>query len=397
MDQLRQALESREGGKLLLLTLESLEIGEEIRTQLAQAIQTVLNPLVHSGPKHEVAGPSNAGTFGNACTIMQAVTCISPRGKHDLSLSGEMVHLRNAKTDLIISISDVDAIAVLDNLPKDKKGRILMVLHLKRGRTAAYNKQKLSDVVFQVSASDQLDIAHPKTKAKLAGPAVVVLCKILGAIGVQPAAFIAPSQSIFRSSTGHNCVEAIVKVNQGFLFPMPQHLLFLERPQIFIPLADIKAVDFARASGMSQTFDLHVHLAESGLQEFSHIPQAEASSLQQYMTNRGIKIAGQDQAPAMAKAQAVAGDGSGSDSEEDSDFDPDRSSGSGEPAASADDAIKEDEVDSPTAQQSSSEDEDDSEEEVELFSDEDVPASKVRELVSREDDDQRKAKRQRKQ
>ncbi len=56
-----------------------------------------------------------------------------------------------------------------------------------------------------------------------------------------------------------------------------------------------------------------------------------------------------------------------------------------------------DQVDSPTAQQSSSEDEDDSEEEVELFSDEDVPASKVRELVSREDDDQRKAKRQRKQ
>ena len=56
-----------------------------------------------------------------------------------------------------------------------------------------------------------------------------------------------------------------------------------------------------------------------------------------------------------------------------------------------------DQVDSPTAQQSSSEDEDESEEEVELFSDEDVPASKVRELVSREDDDQRKAKRQRKQ
>ena len=67
---------------------------------------------------------------------------------------------------------------------------------------------------------------------------------------------------------------------------------------------------------MSQTFDLHVHLAESGLQEFSPHSQAEASSLQQYMTNRGIKIAGQDQAPAMAKAQAVAGDGSGSDSEE---------------------------------------------------------------------------------
>lgn len=52
---------------------------------------------------------------------------------------------------------------------------------------------------------------------------------------------------------------------------------------------------------------------------------------------------------------------------------------------------------SPTAQASSSEDdEDESEDDVELFSDDDVPASKIRELVSREDD-QRKFKRQRKQ
>ena len=57
-------------------------------------------------------------------------------------------------------------------------------------------------------------------------------------------------------------------------------------------------------------------------------------------------------------------------------------------------------ADFPEAQQSSSEDdEDDSEEDVELFSDDDVPASKIRELVSREDqeDGQRKAKRPRKQ
>ena len=52
---------------------------------------------------------------------------------------------------------------------------------------------------------------------------------------------------------------------------------------------------------------------------------------------------------------------------------------------------------SPAAQASSSEDdEDESEDDVELFSDDDVPASKVRELVSKEDD-QRKAKRLRKQ
>lgn len=57
-------------------------------------------------------------------------------------------------------------------------------------------------------------------------------------------------------------------------------------------------------------------------------------------------------------------------------------------------------ADSVDAQSSSSEtDEDDSEEEVELFSDDDVPASKIRELVSKEcqQDGEHRAKRPRKQ
>lgn len=88
------------------------------------------------------------------------------------------------------------------------------------------------------------------------------------------------------------------------------------QPQIFIPLEQIKAVDFARASGMSQTFDVHVHLREGGLQEFSQIPQNEATGLQQYMAKQGVAVGGADQPPASVKAQPGPIDASGSDSEE---------------------------------------------------------------------------------
>ena len=88
------------------------------------------------------------------------------------------------------------------------------------------------------------------------------------------------------------------------------------QPQIFIALADITAVDFARASGMSQTFDVHIHVKEGGLQEFSQIPQNEASGLQQYMANQGVALGDSAQPPASAKAQPGPMEHSGSDSEE---------------------------------------------------------------------------------
>ncbi|KAK9833669.1 hypothetical protein WJX74_002308 [Apatococcus lobatus] len=373
MDRLRQAVDTKEGGKHLLQQLGDLDVPSAQKTKLADSIFQVLDSKSIAGDGN--ATPSASAGLQNALPVMQSITCISPRGKHDLYLSGEMLRFANTKSSLELKISDLEAVAVLDNMPRDKKGRVLLVLHLRRGVTAAYNKQKIVDIVFQVSSSDQLEIQHPKTTAKLKGPAVVVLCQLLGAFGVQPGAFIAPSQSIFRSAAGHNAIETVVKVNQGLLFPLPQHLLFLERPQIFIALADIRAVDFARAGGMSQTFDIHVHLKEGGLQEFSQIPQNEAFGLQQYMTNQGVALGGADEQPASAKAQPGPMDVSGSDSEEDSDFDPDKSSGS-QPAASAEDNSKDDEAGSPDAQSSSEDDEDDSEEDVELFSDDDVPASK---------------------
>ena len=95
----------------------------------------------------------------------------------------------------------------------------------------------------------------------------------------------------------------------------PSSSLYMQ-PQILIALADVKAVDYARATGMSQTFDMHVHTNDGSTYEFSHMPQNEAPGLQQYMAKQGVAAAGGDQAPASTKSQSAAADASDSDSEE---------------------------------------------------------------------------------
>ena len=88
------------------------------------------------------------------------------------------------------------------------------------------------------------------------------------------------------------------------------------QPQIFVPLTEVQEVDFARVSGMSQTFDMHVHLREGNLLDFSQIPQNEAYGLQQYMTKAGVALSGGPSQPVVTTAQPAAEEDGDSDSEE---------------------------------------------------------------------------------
>lgn len=54
------------------------------------------------------------------------------------------------------------------------------------------------------------------------------MCQAFGMVGVQPTRFSAPDKELFTSSGGAVGVEAFVKARQGYLFPLPCGLCFLE-------------------------------------------------------------------------------------------------------------------------------------------------------------------------
>ena len=47
------------------------------------------------------------------------------------------------------------------------------------------------------------------------------------------------------------------------------------QPQLFIPLADVRSVEVARATGVSSTFDLYVYLIDGTAHEFTQLSRQE--------------------------------------------------------------------------------------------------------------------------
>lgn len=95
-------------------------------------------------------------------------------------------------------------------------------------------------------------------------------------------------------------VGATNKVNPGFLFPLPRHILFIERPPLCIPHSAVSGLEFARPA--SSTFDMVLHLKKppnggSGggggaavVVELSQIDRNELGRLQAYAQRCRIKV-----------------------------------------------------------------------------------------------------------
>ncbi|GFH11499.1 secretory carrier-associated membrane protein, partial [Haematococcus lacustris] len=72
-------------------------------------------------------------------------------GKFDLVVLKDGLVLSNAKNgNLRLSSSSVTSVVILDNIPKDTKGRVLLLLALDKAAGLMHGKTKLEAVVLQI-------------------------------------------------------------------------------------------------------------------------------------------------------------------------------------------------------------------------------------------------------
>jgi hypothetical protein len=70
---------------------------------------------------------------------------------------------------------------ILDKIPKDTKGRVLLYLHLDQGAKIMNGKVALKAVIIQVLADQQLSMGHPTLAGqRIEQSAAVALCQSLG-------------------------------------------------------------------------------------------------------------------------------------------------------------------------------------------------------------------------
>lgn len=380
MDALQKLVSTMEEGLEVIKALQDLNAPAEQKEHLASFIVAFVKRTERQSSVEEKENKDiNTDLPHEHLSVVKSVTSILPRGKHDLIFLETCLRLRGTKQDTDIPYSKILDVAIIDNMPKDPKKRVLLFLNL-QSDTGSKSKAGLAAFVFQVQRDAELDLASPTPGSdRLTGPAVVVLCRALGLRGVQPTAFVAPSKDLFCSSNGHVAVEAVMGVNQGWLFPLQSALCFLEKPPIWIAHKDINFVEFCGTGAGSRTFDFCLHIMEDKTIEFTNLSKSDFGAVSSYVSRSGLTIGteeGAEQVDGTGQKEIHESDDSDA---EDSDFDPEDSSSECESATgnSANDAGEKDE--------DGSEDEDceadDSDSDASFVSEEGVPAAALKRLI----------------
>merc|ERR1740117_2749818 len=99
-----------------------------------------------------------------------------------------------------------------------------------------------------------------------------------------PSELATPDKMVFCGSSSNVAIRCYFKVNDGLLYPLKAGLLFIQRPILFVPAADIDQLSFGRGGSCStKTVDLTVE-TEGGTApiEFRMIEREEQEALRQF-------------------------------------------------------------------------------------------------------------------
>ncbi|KAL4440362.1 hypothetical protein ABPG75_003363 [Micractinium tetrahymenae] len=442
MDTLREAVKACRSGPGLVEALEGAGVaGGPIPGLIADCLNERAGAAAAGAPAvapaNGVAAPAAAAaaappgeraSLDSALCVIDGLMFLSPRGKQQLALFKHCLMVKTAKADISVPWSAIQHVAIIDQIPGDTKGKVLLYLHLDSEAKVMNGKTHLAAVVIQTTGEAQLDVAHPQGPpgSRLRGPAPVVLCQALGVVpgGPAPASFVSPDPQYFQSAAAAAGVKAHVKAREGFLYPLPSALCFLEAPQLFIPHSRIASIELMRAGGTSSTFDLVVHLRGGHTQEFGMLSRSEVGGIEVYIRKCRLALGAAPDSEEEEEADeggAEAGaEQEDSDDPEDEDFNPSsssdeeeegeggqqRSGGSGgtkrkraeggEAGEGGEEEEEEDDESEEGGSEEESSDEDDEDDgSVELVSEDEFSTGQLRSVIASESSGGRRAKRQR--
>lgn len=319
MEELKSLLGNSFAGAFLIKEIESNKNVSQgpIPGLIAQAIKEI-----KSGSREE-PGPPRV-SLDSALSVVSQLSCLCPRGKHDLAFFGDNFVLKTTKADYLVPYSAVNKLAIFDSIPKDTKGKVILYLQIDGLMGTVKGKAPLHAVVIQTTVSAQLAIQNPKDQSLLLnGNTAIALCQAFGLMGVSPSSFCSPDPSIFSSATKAVGVEAYVKARAGYLFPLSAGICFLESPAQFLPMDSIMSVDMTRTGGGSATFDIIFYMNDGSHNEFSNIDRSELKYIEDYIEKVNIPIGAPETSDEdNPQKETIISSALSSSSDEDEDFNP---------------------------------------------------------------------------
>mgnify|MGYP001809850717 CR=1 FL=1 len=178
--------------------------------------------------------------------------------------------------------------------------------------------------------------------------------------------------------TGHPALKCTIKANEGALYPLEKNFLFLPKPTLLIPHAEISRCVFSRVGGHGnpRSFDFKISVRGTGAEHlFSNISKEELDNLVEYLRTKQIAFATEEEGRGGANKKKIGDEGNDKvlldDDEEDDedestdeDYDVDNDSEEDEDGSDENDSYDgSDEDDEDEGSEGSENDDDESEEE----------------------------------
>ena len=269
----------------------------------AASASVMVKPMANVGPTAtgKVPGVSAHAGFPSpdeAGFVLPQVMCLQPRGKHDIEISSTHLFLRAKKIEnsILVPLADLEMFFIL---PMEEK----------------YQKQMVTTHVFRFKSPIQIGKLQQKHlvlnfKTKLTKPVLVKIGinpsklppKVQGAPPLLSESEVvqekwvesvvrhmlskkhifSSTKDVFVSHEGLHYVKCYLRVAEGFVFPLPCGIFYLNKPFLFLPAEEMVGLEQGRAGG-GRTMDFIVTMGDETVHEFSMIRNEEKPYLSQYM------------------------------------------------------------------------------------------------------------------
>lgn len=98
-----------------------------------------------------------------------------------------------------------------------------------------------------------------------------------------------PSSQYFSGSRGNAALKCYHSVNDGYLFPLPSGVAFIQKPTLFLSNQDIERIELGRqAQGGARNFDVNIQMVDGTAHEIRMIEKEEMGPLSAYVLKTGV-------------------------------------------------------------------------------------------------------------
>ena len=230
---------------------------------------------------------------GDAVAIFREINSLAPRGRYDIKMYPNFIHLHGKTFDYKIPVGTVMRLFLLPH--KDQRQMYFCVNldpPIKQGQTRYHY------LVFSFMQEDETELELPFTEEELQekyegklekemkGPTFEVVSKLMKAM-------VNKKITVPGSFIGHSGTPAIscsYKAASGMIYPLERGFIFVYKPPIFVKFEEVKAVNFARSGGANRSFDIEIHTRGETVYTFSSIEKDEYHRLYEFLKNKKIVV-----------------------------------------------------------------------------------------------------------